>query len=161
MSKIDEGFLQVLASCAGAEGEVDYADDGWKPPDGDYTVALEKFTTGTTDKDGVMHGRGNAIFRILNGEFDGRAFAEFFWLPSQAQKITPGMANLLRLATCLGNRELTVAEIADAGNYINACVGNTIIQVSVATVTSKKNNKTYTNTHFLSRVDEEVPVTTT
>ncbi|KKL76640.1 hypothetical protein LCGC14_2042900, partial [marine sediment metagenome] len=82
MSDIDVGFMEVLESCAGAEGEVDYSDDGWKPEDGEYTVLLEKFTCGTTEKNGISNGRGNAIFRILTGDFVGRSFGEFFWLPA-------------------------------------------------------------------------------
>lgn len=157
MSEVDAGFLEVLNSCTGAEGEVDYADDGWKPDDGEYTVLLEKFTTATTDKDGLKHGRGNAIFRILGGELEGRSFGEFFWLPSNASKITPGMTNLLRLATCLSGRELRVSEISNAGQIIADNVGAAFLNIRVFTTTSKKNNKTYTNTRFLSLVDEAVP----
>lgn len=156
MSEIDSGFLEVLESCAGAEGEVDYSDDGWKPEDGDYTVLLEKFTTGTTDKDGVTHGRGNAIFRIMTGANDGRTFGEFFWLPSNAQQTTPGMSNLLRLATCIGGRELAVSEMGVAGQIITAACGSAIINVRVFTVTRKSDSKTFVNTRFLSLVDEPV-----
>lgn len=156
MSEVDAGFLEVLNSCTGAEGEVDYADDGWKPDDGEYTVFLERFTTGTTDKDGLKHGRGNAIFRIFGGTFEGRTFGEFFWLPSNASKITPGMTNLLRLATCLSGRELRVAEVGEAGQIIADSVGAAFLNVRVFTTTSKKNNKTYTNTRFLSLVDEAI-----
>ena len=157
MSEVDAGFLEVLNSCTGAEGEVDYADDGWKPDDGEYTVLLERFTTGTSDKDGVKHGRGNAIFRIFGGEFEGRTFGEFFWLPSNAQAITFGMTNLLRLATCLSGRELLVSQISEAGQMIADSVGTAFLNVRVTTSTSKKNNKTYTNTRFLSMVDEAAP----
>lgn len=159
MSEVDAGFLEVLNSCTGAEGEVDYADDGWMPPDGEYTVLLEKFTTGTTEKDGVKHGRGNAIFRIFGSDVEGRTFGAFFWLPSNASKTTPGMINLLRLATCLSGRELAVAEIGEAGQIISDNVGEAFLNVRITTSTSKKNNKTYTNTRFLSLVDE-APVQT-
>lgn len=159
MSDVDAGFLEVLASCTDAEGEVDYADDGWKPEDGDYTVLLEKFTTRTKEKDGVVNGMGNAIFRILSGDYEGRSFGEFFWLPSNAKTTTPGMSNLLRFGTCLCGRELRVAEISEAGQHIADNAGTAILNVRVVTNTNKDSGKTYTNTRFLSLVDE--PATTT
>lgn len=154
MSEVDAGFLEVLNSCTGAEGEVDYADDGWKPPDGEYTVLLERFTTRTTVKENITNGLGNAIFRIFGSDFEGRTFGEFFWLPSNASKTTMGMASLLRLATCLSGRELAVSEIGEAGQIISDNVGSAFLNVRIFTTTSKKNNKTYTNTRFLSLVDE-------
>jgi hypothetical protein len=158
MSDVDAVFLEVRASCAGAEGEVDYADDGWKPEDGEYTVLLEKFNTGTKEKGGVQNGWGKANFKILTGDNDGRSFCEFFWLPSSAQKCGPGMANLLRLATCLAGREFKVAEIQEAGQIINGCCGTTVLNVRIYTTTSKKDGKTYTNTRYLTLVaDDEVP----
>lgn len=151
---IDAGFLEVLAGCTGAEGEVDYSDDGWKPDDGEYTVLLERFTSGTApDKDGVVHGKGKAIFRIMVGEHEGRSFGEFFWLPPNPNTTTPGMTNMLRLGSCLCGRELKVAEISDACGIINTAVGSEVLNVRLFTTISKKNGKSYTNTRFLSRVD--------
>lgn len=157
MSEVDAGFLEVLNSCTGAEGEVDYADDGWKPDDGEYTVLLERFTTATWDKEGLTNGRGNAVFRIFGSDFEGRAFSEVFWLNANSTKITRGMSSLLRLATCLSGRELRVSEIGEAGQIIADSVGAAFLNVRVFTTTSKKNNKTYTNTRFLSLVDEAAP----
>lgn len=156
MNDIDTGFMEVLESCAGAEGEVDYTDTGWKPEDGEYTVLLEKFTTGITEKNGVTNGRGNAIFRILTGEVAGRAFGEFFWLPSGANKITPGMSNLLRLATCLCEREFLVAEIGEAGREIADYCGTAVLNVRVFSTTRAEDGKVFVNTRFLGLVDEPV-----
>lgn len=155
MSDVDAGFLEVLASCTGAEGEVDYSDDGWKPEDGDYTVLLEKFSTGTTEKNGIMNGWGKAIFRIMTGEHEGRSFGEFFWLPSSPQKTTIGMSNLLRLGTCVAGRELKVAEITEACEQANAVAGSALLNVTVFSTTSKANGKVYSNTRFKSLVNEE------
>lgn len=156
MSDIDAGFLEVLASCEGAEGEVDYADDGWKPEDGTYTVLLERFTTGTTEKNGVVNGRGNAIFRILTGDQSGRSFGEFFWLPSNPKATSPGMSNLLRLATCLCGRELKVAEIGEAGQHVADNCGSAVLNVRIFSTTRQSDGKVFVNTRFLSLVDEPV-----
>lgn len=154
MTEVDTGFLEVLASCTGADGEVDYSDDGWKPADGEYTVLLEKFTTGTNEKGGVVNGTGRAVFRVLTGESSGRSFGEFFWLPSNAKKITPGMSNMLRLATCLCGRELRVEEIGEACHHISENAGSAVLNVRIFSTTSKKDGKVYVNTRFLSLVDE-------
>jgi hypothetical protein len=155
MSEVDAGFLEVLASCTGAEGEVDYADDGWKPEDNEYTVLLEKFITGTKEKNGIANGWAKATFRIMNGDYEGRSFGEFFWLPSGAQKTTFGMSNLLRLGTCLCGRELKVAEIVEASDQANTGAGSAILTVEVVTTTSNNDGKTYTNTKFKSLVNED------
>ncbi|KKN80432.1 hypothetical protein LCGC14_0330250 [marine sediment metagenome] len=158
MSDLDAGFLEVLASCEAAEGEVDYTDDGWMPKDGEYTVLLEKFTFGTTDKDGITNARAKAIFRIIGTEeFDGRSFGEFFWMPGQAKTTSMGQANLLRLGTCLCGRDLSVSETREAAQHIAdaaAFKDGTILNVRVFTTTSKKDGKTYTNTRFLGLVDD-------
>jgi hypothetical protein len=155
MSDVDAGFLEVLAGCEGAEGEVDYTDDGWKPADGEYTVLLEKFTANTVDKNGVVCAMAKAIFRILGTEeFDGRSFSELFWLPGHSAKTGMGQANMLRLAACLGGRELQVSETREAAETINSNAGCAILNVRVFTTKSKKNAKTYTNTRFLGLVDD-------
>ncbi len=159
MSELDAGFMEVLASCADAEGEVDYTDDGWKPADGDYTVLLERFRTGSVDKDGIMCGTANAVFRIMTGDFSGKTFGEFFWLPSSVRKTGMGMSNLLRLARCLSGRDFLIAEIAEAASIIGGNVGTALLNVRVVTTTSAKTNKNYTNTKFLALVDEPVDVT--
>lgn len=155
MSDVDAGFLEVLAGCEGAEGEVDYSDDGWMPTDGEYTVLLEKFNVGTTEKEGITNGYAKAVFRIMGTEeFDGRSFGEFFWLPGHAKKTSMGQANLLRLAACLCGRELQVSETREAAEQVNENVGCAILNVRVYTTKSKKDAKTYTNTRFLSLVDD-------
>ncbi len=155
MSDLDSGFLEVLASCEGAEGEVDYTDDGWKPKDGEYTVLLEKFTVGTKEKNGVNNSYAKATFRIIGAEeFDGRTFGEFFWIPGNTKATSMGQANLLRLGTCLCGRDLQVSETREAAQHISDNVGAAIINVRVFTTTSKKDAKTYTNARFLSLVDD-------
>lgn len=160
MSDVDAEFLEVLESCTGAEGEVDYSDDGWKPPDGEYTVLLERFTQRSKDKDGVKCGMGNAVFKILAGGSsegcEGKMFGEFFWLPSQARVTTPGMSSLLRLGTIICGRDLKVAEIVEASQHITDACGTAVINVRVSTTTAK-NKKTYTNTRFLQLVAEDEP----
>ncbi len=154
MSDIDAGFMEVLESCAGAEGEVDYSDDGWKPSDGEYTVLLEKFTCRTKEKNGIANGMGNAIFRILSGDFAGKSFSEFFWLPSNAKQTSPGMSNLLRLATCICEREFKVSEIGEAGQQISDNCGSAVLSVRVFSTTRQSDGKVFVNTRFLTLVDE-------
>jgi hypothetical protein len=153
MSEIDAGFLEVLASCTSADGEVDYTDDGWKPEDGDYTVLLERFTSGTKEKNGIANGWAKAYFRIVNGDYEGRSFSEFFWLPSSPKNITFGMSNLLRLGTCLSGRELKVAEITEACEQANAVTGSALLNVAITSSTWKSDSKVHTTTKFKSLVD--------
>ena len=153
---VNAEYLEVLASCTGAEGEVDYTDDGWKPPDGEYTVLLERYTQRISNKDGVKCGRGNAILKILSsGDVEGRTYGEFFWLPEKVQSIGMGMANLLRLGTILCGRELKVAELEEASQHVTDACGSAVLNVRVFTTTSKKDKKSYTNTRFLQLVAED------
>lgn len=154
MSANDDAFQQVVESCAGGEGEVDYSDDGWKPKDGNYTVVLEKFTKAVTTKGGVDNARGNAILRIVAGEFEGRAFGEFFWMPGNSSKLSPGMGNFLRLAKCLSNREFKLSEIGEASREISEQIG-AVLNVRVFSKTHPETQKTYKNTRFLSLVTED------
>lgn len=155
MNEIDAGFLEILASCANVEGEVDYTDDGWMPEDGDYTALLEKFTTTTFEKDGIAKGLGKAIFRIKTGDFDGRSFGEKFWFELNPGKMTRSIANLLRLGTCLSGRELSPSEITEACELAAAAAGDTLINLAVFSNTSKANGKVYTNLKYLSVVAGE------
>jgi len=154
MSANDDAFQQVVESCAGGEGEVDYSDDGWKPKDGNYTVVLEKFTKNVSVKDGLENARGNAILRIVAGEYEGRAFGEFFWMPGNASKLSPGMSNFLRLAKCLSDREFKLAEVGEASLEISEQIG-AVLNVRVFTKTNPESQKVYTNTRFLELVTEE------
>lgn len=154
MSEVDAGFLEVLASCTGAEGEVDYTDDGWKPPDGTYTVLLEKFTSDTQDKNGIRNGKAKAIFRIMVGDFEGKSFGEFYWLPSNPKKTTMGMVNLLRLGTCLSNRDLKVAEINEASDQAHAAEGSALLNVRIFSSTRKEDGKVFQNLRFTGLVAE-------
>lgn len=157
MSDVDAGFLEVLASCTDAEGEVDYSDDGWMPADGEYTVLLERFSTWTKEKGGIQNGCARAVFRLLTSDDTNRSFGEFFWLPSNPKATTMGMNNLLRLGTCLCGRELKVAEIPEACQHVVDNCGSALLNIRVVTTTSRSDNKTYTNAKYLGRVDEVEP----
>jgi len=154
----DAAFMEVLASCNEAAEQMDYADDGWMPDDGEYTVILVGYTIGTKAKNDVVHGYGKPLFRILDGDFKDRSFTDFMWLPPNPSEPSPGLRQMLRLGTCLCDRELhnaaeastIIKEAADAGEVLN---------VEVFTTVSKSNGKAYTNIRYKSRIAASAPPT--
>ena len=80
----DDAFLEVLAQCTEAAAGMDLSDDGWMPPDGNYDVMVEDVASGVKEKEGVNNAWVKPVFTIVDGEFKGRSFSDYFW-------ITPGM----------------------------------------------------------------------
>lgn len=155
MSEIDAGFLEVLKSCENAEGEVDYTDDRWMPPVGDYTCLLEKLMTGTKEKKGGKYFWAKTILRILAGEYKDRSFGDFFWFSPNPNDIATKMTRkgLLALATCLAGRQIRTLEEAYA--VITQAAGSAVVNLRVEEYVAKKTKKKGQSVRYLSRVDAE------
>ncbi len=148
----EAAFLEVLNSCLDAEGDVG-DDTGWTPPaNNEYTVFLDKYVTGIKEKDGISNGWSRATFKIMTGEFEGRTFPWFHWLPPGVTKIGPGMGDLLRLGTCLAGRKLTVAELPEAHQQVVDGCGSAVMNIRLFKTTAKKTGREYTNIRYLGLV---------
>lgn len=155
-SNEDAAFMEVLASCNEAAEQMDYSDDGWKPVDGKFTVLLTGFTSGTKTKNDVVHAWGKPLFRILDGDFKDRSFSDFLWLPPSPSEPSPGLRQMLRLGTCLCDRELHNAAEAAAIIQGGATAGE-VLNLEVFTTISKSNGRSYTNIRYLSKVAATAP----
>lgn len=155
-SNEDAAFMEVLASCNEAAEQMDYSDDGWMPDDGEYTALLVGFTTGTKAKNDVVHAWGKPIFRILDGDFKDRSFADFLWLPPNPSEPSMGLRQMLRLGTCLSDRELHNANEASTIIQEAAAAGE-VLNIEVYTTIAKKDGRAYTNIRYRSRVSAPVP----
>ena len=147
----DDAFLEVLAGCTEACANMDLSDDGWMPPDGQYDVMIEDVSSGVKEKNGVNNAWVKPAFSILDGEFKGKTFTDFYYIQGGVMKEpTISVKNLCRFATCLVGSEtripLEAAEIAKAG------VGE-FLTIEVYRTTSKKTGKTYPNIRFLQRLE--------
>jgi hypothetical protein len=91
------------------------------------------------------------MFRILDGDFQNRSFTDFMWLPPNPSEPSPGLRQLLRLGTCLCDRELHNA--AEASTIIQAAAeAGELLNVEVSTTVSKKNGKAYSNIRYKSKI---------
>ena len=155
MSEIDREFMEVLANCAKAEGEVDYTDDGWMPPVGDYTCLLETFKTGTKERDGITHSWAKVVFR-LDRTFEGwrSSFGDYFRFSPDPGDIPAKMTRkrFMALATCLAGRRIGTLEQAAA--IIKEAEGKAAIRLRVKLWTSKRTKKRGRSVcDYLSRMD--------
>lgn len=131
----DTAYLEVLASCTDAASEADLSDDGWSPPDGDYTVSFDSLSTGMGKKSPGAYAK--ASFTVIDGEFEGRIFTDFFWLPQGGRQKTAsgtmpamGIIGLGRLTTIIAGHE--VKQPTECIPILDeAAAGNTILQVQV------------------------------
>lgn len=156
----DDAFLEVLAGCTEVAQGMDLTDDGWKPPNGNFDVMVESVAYDTKEKDGIKCVWIKPIFNILDGEFKGRSFSDYYWIQPGMTEPSISLKNLCRFATCLQGAEtknpIEAAEIAKAS-------AGEFLSVEVYRTTSKKTGKTYPNIRFLARLEateEEVEVET-
>lgn len=154
----DEAFLQVLAGCSETCANMDLSDDGWSPPDGKYTVILSEVATGSKEKNGVNNIWIKPVFTILDGEFEGKTFNDFFYLEGvKPDEPTIPMKNMCRLASCLAGTE--TRNLVDANKIINGAVGE-LLSVEVYRTTSKKTGREYANIRFLQKLETTEEETT-
>lgn len=143
-------FMEVLASCTEAAAAIDLSDDGFSPPDGTYTVEVTGIETGTKEKDGVTSSWVKPIFLLLDGEFKGQIFTNFFWIPGVlTDKNQMGLKRLLQFATCLAGT--AVRNPIEAIEIANAAIGE-YVSVEVYRSVSKSTGKVYVNTRFLQKL---------
>lgn len=146
-------YLQVVASCNEACAAMDFSDDGWKPPVGQYDVRVVEAVIGGKVKDGVQTAWLKPIFEIISeGEFTGRTFSEFIYITPNAKELTPGLKQLLRLATCLAGREIRNA--SEAFQIIQDSVGEFLTVEFRQNVGKGKNaGKVFLNLYFLNKIE--------
>lgn len=147
----EAAFLNALASCADACAEMDFSDDGWKPPVGTYDVSIDAVKTGTKTADGVTNLWIKPVFSIIaEGEYAGKSFSDFMYIPQGTKELTPALRQLLRLATCIAGRE--VRNPVEAVGICQKAVGSFLTLEVFQTVAKKGKSagKTYTNIRFLA-----------
>ncbi len=149
----DDAFLEVLAGCTEVCADMDLSDDGWMPPDGSFDVMVEDVASGIKEKNGITNAWIKPVFTILDGDFKGRSFSDYYWIQPNLTEPSISIKNLCRFATCLQGAEtrnpIEAAEIAKAsvGEFLN---------VEVYRTTAKKGpnkGKTYPNVRFCQRLD--------
>ena len=143
----DDAFLEVLAGCSEACANMDLSDDGWTPPDGEYDVLVAEVTAGVKEKNGVNNAWIKPTFGILDGEFKGRTFTDFYYIQGGHMK-DPSISvkNLCRFATCLIGSETRIP--LEAAEIVNGSAGE-FLTLEVYRTTSKKTGKVYPNIRFL------------
>lgn len=149
----DDAFLEVLAGCTDACANMDLSDDGWKPPNGQYDVQVEDVASGMKEKNGVNNAWLKPCFNILDGEFKGKTFTDYYWIPPGAAEPTISLKNLCRFATCLAGIE--TKNPIEAAEISKASVGE-FLTVEVYRTTAKKGKnagKEYANIRFLQRLE--------
>lgn len=144
----DDAFLEVLAGCTDVCATMDLSDDKWYPPDGEYDVSIEGITTNTKEKDGVNCAGVKAVFSIVDGEFQGRTFSDFYWIVpgSDEWRDLINLKNLLRFATCMGGRR--IQDPIEAVTILREAE-NEFLTVEVYRTTAKKGGRVFTNVRFL------------
>jgi hypothetical protein len=139
---------------------MDLSDDGWMPPNGNFDVMVEDVASGIKEKNGVNNAWVKPVFTILDGEFKGRTFSDYYWIQPGLTEPSISLKNLCRFATCLQGSEtknpIEAAEIAKAsvGEFLS-------VEVYRTTCKSGPNKgKIYPNVRFLARLEateEEAP----
>jgi len=146
---MSDAFTDVLSGCVEACNDMDLNDDSWMPTPGNYTVQLEKIQTGTKEKNGLQNAWVKPFFSIVDGEFEGKSFTDYYWITPNPDKPSPALRSLCRLATCISGSE--VKNPVDAINIAQDAEGE-FLSVEVFQKEAR-NGKTYTNIRFLSRID--------
>lgn len=155
MADSNDAFLEVLAQCTEAAAGMDLSDDGWMPPDGNYDVAVEDVASDIKEKDGVNNAWIKPVFTIVDGEFKGRSFSDYFWITPGMTEPSISLKNLCRYATCLLGSE--TRDPIEASEIAKASVRE-FLNVDVYRTTSKKTRKVYANIRYcqkLETTDEE------
>ena len=153
----DSAFLEVLASCTDACEGMDLSDDGWNPPEGDYTVRILEVTTNTkADTQGIVCAGVKPFFEILEAQDEslvGKTFNDFFWIVPHQSEPSMSMKNLCRFATCIGG--VHTVDPIEAATIAGQSEGE-VLELQVYTSIQKKGKtpgKVWTNIRYLSRVD--------
>lgn len=154
MASDEKAFMDVLASCNDACATMDFSDDGWKPTPGIYDVMIEEVIKGQKVKEGVTNIWVKPVFKVISeGEYVDRTFSEFCYIQPGTTELTPGLRQLLRLATCLAGRE--VKNAVEATQIISDAVSE-FLTVEIFTTVGKKGKskgKTFTNIRYLSKLE--------
>ncbi len=151
----DDAFLEVMNSCTEVATGMDLSDDGWKPPNGNYDVAIEDVASGLKEKNGVNNAWVKPVFTILDGEFKGKSFSDYYWIEPGLTEPSISLKNLCRFATCLQGSE--TKNPIEASEIAKASIGE-FLSVEVYRTFSKKTSREYANIRFLARLEatEEV-----
>lgn len=150
MADNNDAFLEVLAGCTDACANMDLNDDGWMPPNGTFDVMVEDVATGVKEKNGVNNAWVKPVFTVLDGEFKGRSFSDYYWIVPGLSEPSISMKNLCRFATCLQGTD--TRNPIEAAEIVKASIGE-FINVEVYRTTSKKTGKIYANIRFNQRLD--------
>jgi hypothetical protein len=129
---------------------MDLSDVGWTPPDGGYDVMIDDVATGIKEKNGVNNAWVKPSFTIIDGDFKGRTFTDYYWIQPGAEEPTMSLKNLCRFATCLAGME--IKDPIAAVTIARESKGE-FLSLEVFRTTSKKNGKVYSNLRYLSRLE--------
>jgi hypothetical protein len=133
---------------------MDYSDTEWKPDEGDYLCMLEDYKKDILDKEGVKIATAKPVWKVYSEcDFKDRTFADFFYMPpitDPGESLPFGVQNMMRMATCLANREIKDSVEADGIN--ESAIG---AFVSLRIYKTKAGKGPYIR--YLSRVDEGAP----
>jgi len=151
----DDAFLEVLASCTEACSGMDLSDDGWMPPDGTFDVMIDEVAQGIKEKNGMNNAWVKPSFEVIDGEFKGRTFSDYYWIQPNLTEPSISLKNLCRLATCLSGHAVT--DPIEAITTVVEGKGE-FLSVEVYRTTSKKNGKVYSNIRFLQRLEATAEV---
>ncbi len=146
----DDAFLEVLAGCTDVAAGMDLSDDGWMPPNGNFDVQIEDVGSGIKEKNGVNNVWVKPVFTILDGEFKGKTFSDYYWITPGLTEASISLKNLCRFATCLQGSE--TKNPIEASEIAKASVGE-FLSVEVYRTTSKKTGKVYANIRFLALLE--------
>lgn len=142
----EDAFLEVLAGCTEVCADMDLSDDGWKPPNGEFNVMVEGVTSDTSEKDGVTKVWIKPMFTILDGEFKGRSFTDYYWIEPGLKEPSIAIKNLCRFATCLQGAE--TRNPIEAFEIVKASVGEFLNIEVWRGKPSQKTGKIYANIRF-------------
>lgn len=146
----DDAFLEVLAGCTDACANMDLSDDGWMPPDGGYDVMIEDVGSGIKEKSGVNNAWVKPCFSILDGEFKGKTFTDYYWIEGGLTEPSISLKNLCRFATCLSGVE--TKNPIEAAEIAKASIGE-FLSIEVYRSKSRKTGKVYANVRFLQKLE--------
>lgn len=150
MADSNDAFLEVLAQCTEAAAGMDLSDSGWMPPDGNYDVIVEDVASGIKEKDGVNNAWIKPVLTIVDGEFKGRSFSDYFWITPGMTEPSISLKNLCRYATCLQGSE--TRDPVEASEIAKASVGE-FLNVDVYRTKSKKTGKIYPNIRYCQKLE--------
>lgn len=147
---MDQAFLDIAASAHEACSEMDFSDNNWKPEDGHYSVALTEVPSGSkAAKDGTPAAWLRPTFTILDGDLEGKTFTDFIYIKKDPGKLEMGMQTLLRLASCLAEKE--TKDPSEAAAILEQGAGEACLEIEVYRKVAKNGN-TYTNIRYLSLI---------